>query len=117
MEYAKYDMAFIAQYSVRPGTVAARRYQDDVSTAEKKRRFNDLTQVLQQTFMANQQPRVSQMDRILVEKYSKDHWLGRNQHQVTVEFQASAAAELIGTFQTVRLDHVEPFRFVGTLTA
>lgn len=116
MEYAKYDMAFVAQYSVRPGTVAARRYQDDVPVAEKKRRLNELTQVLQQTFMLNQQPRVGMTDHILVEKYSKDHWLGRNQHQVTVEFQAPADAPLVGTFQDIRLDSVEPFRFIGTLT-
>lgn len=117
MEYAKFDMAFIAQYSVRPGTVAARRYQDDVSQEDKKQRFEELTEGLGQTFMENQLPRIGTTDRVLVEKYSKDHWLGRNQHQITIEFQAPADAMLSGTFQPVKLDRVEPFRFVGTLAS
>lgn len=115
MEYVGYDMAFIAQYSVRPGTVAARRFEDNVPHAVKKQRFRELTDVLEQTFMVNQRPRLGTVDTILVEKYSKDHWLGRNQHQVTVEFQAPADANLVGTFQQVRLDTVEPFRFTATL--
>lgn len=115
MEYVKYDMAFIAQYSVRPGTVAARRFEDNVSHTEKKRRFEELTRVLEKTFMLNQQPYICEVDTILVEKYAKDHWLGRNQHQVTVEFQAPADANLVGTFQKVKLETVEPFRFTGML--
>ena len=115
MEYVKYDMAFIAQYSVRPGTVAARRFEDDVTHEQKKARFEDLTRTLERTFMENQTPRLGSVDTMLVEKYSKDHWLGRNQHQVTIAFQAPADANLVGTFQRVRLDSVEPFRFTGTL--
>lgn len=115
MEIVGYDMAFIAQYSVRPGTVAARRFEDSVSHAEKKQRFEILTEVLKTTFMHNQLPRLGKVDTVLVEKYANDHWLGRNQHQVTIEFQAPADANLVGTFQQVRLDTAEPFRFVGTL--
>ncbi|MBI4407167.1 MAG: tRNA (N6-isopentenyl adenosine(37)-C2)-methylthiotransferase MiaB [Candidatus Kerfeldbacteria bacterium] len=115
MEYVGYDMAFIAQYSVRPGTVAARRFEDNVSHEVKKERFRELTDVLEQTFMVNQQPRLGTVDTILVEKYAKDHWLGRNQHQVTVEFPAPADANLVGTFQQVKLEEVEPFRFKGNL--
>ncbi|MFA6474579.1 MAG: tRNA (N6-isopentenyl adenosine(37)-C2)-methylthiotransferase MiaB [Patescibacteria group bacterium] len=115
MEQVGYDMAFIAQYSVRPGTVAARRFQDNVTHAEKKHRFAVLTALLGETFMRNQTPRLGTIDTILVEKYSKDHWLGRNQHQITIEFPAPADAQLVGTFQKIRLDQVEPFRFVGSL--
>ena len=65
--------------------------------------------------MENQTPRLGVVDTVLVEKYSKDHWLGRNQHQVTIAFAAPADANFVGTFQQVRLDSVEPFRFTGTL--
>lgn len=115
MEYVGYDMAFIAQYSVRPGTVAARRFVDDVPHDVKKQRLVELTAVLEQTFMTNQQKNIGKIDRVLVEKYAKDHWLGRNQHQVTIEFKAPADANLVGTFQHVKLETVEPFRFTGKL--
>ncbi len=115
MEYVGYDMAFIAQYSVRPGTVAARRFVDDVSHEVKKQRLIELTAILEKTFLAYKQQNLGKIDRILVEKYAKDHWLGRNEHQVTVEFQAPAEANLVGTFHNVKLETVEPFRFVGSL--
>jgi len=40
-----FDNAFIAMYSERPGTAAAKLYQNNVSLAEKKRRHRILTQV------------------------------------------------------------------------
>lgn len=115
MEYCKYDMAFIAKYSVRPGTVAARRFEDTISDTDKKHREEVLTDVLRATFTENQLPYVGTVDRVLVESYSKDHWLGRNEHQVTVAFDAPADANLAGTFQQIKLLSVEPFRFVGEL--
>lgn len=115
MEYCKYDMAFIAKYSVRPGTVAARRFEDTISDTDKKHREEVLTDVLRATFTENQLPYVGTIDRVLVETYSKDHWLGRNEHQVTVAFDAPADAKLAGTFQQIKLLSVEPFRFIGEL--
>lgn len=115
LEYCKYDMAFIAQFSTRPGTVAARRLEDNVPKEDKKYRMDDLTKVLEKTFTVNQQPNIGKTERILVEKYSKDHWLGRNERFITVEFNAPEDSNLVGTFQEVKLTHVEPFRFKGEL--
>ncbi len=117
LETVGYDMAFVAPYSQRPGTVAARRFEDDVPVAEKKRRHDILTEVLQTSFMNNQLPRLGSIQKVLVEKYSKDHWLGRNEHFITVEFQAPPDAPLAGTFQNVHLEKVTPFRFIGELIA
>ncbi|MDP3971273.1 MAG: tRNA (N6-isopentenyl adenosine(37)-C2)-methylthiotransferase MiaB [bacterium] len=115
MKECEYDMAFTAQYSMRPGTVAARRFEDNIDPDEKRRREDELTKVLEQTFTANQQKNVGKVDRILVEKYSKDHWLGRNEHFITVEFNAPEDAQLRGTFQNIELQKVAPFRFTGKL--
>ncbi|MFA5995484.1 MAG: tRNA (N6-isopentenyl adenosine(37)-C2)-methylthiotransferase MiaB [Patescibacteria group bacterium] len=115
MQKVKYDMAFIAQYSLRPGTVAAKRFKDDVLEDAKKDRAITLTKILEQTFLDNQEKNIGKVDKILVERYSKDHWLGRNEHFITVEFSAPKTAQLIGTFQQVKLEKVEPFRFRGKL--
>lgn len=45
-EQAQWKVAFVAQYSPRPGTVAWRLYQDDVQPAEKKRRWEILDEVI-----------------------------------------------------------------------
>ena len=41
MEYVKYDFGFMFAYSERPGTLAARRMDDDIPAEVKKRRLND----------------------------------------------------------------------------
>ena len=44
MEYAKYDMSYMFFYSERPGTLAQRRYTDDVPLDVKKRRLAEIVE-------------------------------------------------------------------------
>ncbi len=46
-EYARYDMAFVAKYSPRPGSWAMRNFADDVSWKEKKFREREVTNVIE----------------------------------------------------------------------
>ena len=52
MRQIKFDMAYIAKYSPRPGTAAA-RLKDNVLPKEKQRRWNVLHKILTQTALAN----------------------------------------------------------------
>ncbi len=42
MDEVGFDSAFMFQYSERPGTLAARKYEDDVPLEEKTRRLNEI---------------------------------------------------------------------------
>src|SRR4051812_19356365 len=42
MSFAKYDMSYMFFYSERPGTLAQRRYQDDIPEDVKKRRLQEI---------------------------------------------------------------------------
>jgi len=42
MDEVGFDSAFMFQYSERPGTLAARKYSDDVAPGEKTRRLNEI---------------------------------------------------------------------------
>ncbi len=44
MEYSRYDMSYMFAYSERPGTLAERRYKDDVPDADKKRRLTEIVE-------------------------------------------------------------------------
>ena len=45
MEYAQYDMSYMFFYSERPGTLAERRYKDDIPLEEKKRRLQEIVEI------------------------------------------------------------------------
>ncbi len=50
---ANFIVAFVAIYSVRTGTVAAKIYQDEIPFAEKKRRFEILDKMINKDQLAN----------------------------------------------------------------
>ncbi|MBU4331880.1 tRNA (N6-isopentenyl adenosine(37)-C2)-methylthiotransferase MiaB [Patescibacteria group bacterium] len=66
MRDLKYDMAYIARYSPRPGT-AATRLTDDVTREEKKRREKVLTEILKETALENNRRLAGKILEVLVE--------------------------------------------------
>ena len=56
MDYVHYDFAYMFYYSERPGTLAARKYADDIPLKVKKRRLQEIINRQQQhSLMRNQQ--------------------------------------------------------------
>jgi len=49
MDYVKYDFGFMFAYSERPGTLAARKIEDDVPETVKKRRLSEIIEKQQNT--------------------------------------------------------------------
>ena len=71
MELVQFDMAYMFFYSERPGTLAARKYADDVPEEVKKRRLNEVI-ALQNKYSALQYSRdIGKTFKVLVEKRSK----------------------------------------------
>lgn len=48
MQECQFDFVFIARYSPRSGTLATERYDDDISSTEKARRWNILNDILRE---------------------------------------------------------------------
>ena len=81
MEHCKYDFGFMFAYSERPGTLAARKMQDDVPEVVKKRRLNEIIDLQQKMALERTKRFVGQVVEVLIEKDSKrsdKHWSGRN---------------------------------------
>ncbi len=70
MEKVKFDMAYIAQYSPRPGT-AAYKLKDDVPKKEKKRREKILTEILKKTALENNRKYIGKEVEVLAEESNK----------------------------------------------
>lgn len=103
LEDVKLDVAHLARYSTRPGTVASRRMVDDVPEEEKVRRFQAL-EALQERVVAGINARfVGQRQDVLVEDQHKGKWRGRTRNNKLVFFEPASGdgADLRG--QTVSL--------------
>jgi tRNA-2-methylthio-N6-dimethylallyladenosine synthase len=88
MEYSKYDMSYMFFYSERPGTLAARRYTDDIPLETKKQRLSEIVALQGRLSRESNEKDLGKTFKVLVEGPSKknpDEWMGRNiQNKVIV---------------------------------
>jgi tRNA-2-methylthio-N6-dimethylallyladenosine synthase len=73
----KLDVAHLARYSPRPGTVAERRLKDDVPEAEKWRRFRLLEELQEKIATEINAPYLGETVEILFEDKARNRWRGR----------------------------------------
>ncbi|GAB3995401.1 tRNA (N6-isopentenyl adenosine(37)-C2)-methylthiotransferase MiaB [Spirosoma daeguense] len=89
MDYVHYDYAYMFAYSERPGTLAAKKYKDDIPEDVKKRRLNEII-AKQLTHSSERNKRhIGQVQRVLIEgtsKRSDDFLCGRNDQNKMVVF-------------------------------
>lgn len=89
MEHCRYDFGFMFAYSERPGTLAARKLEDDVPTEVKNRRLTEIINLQQKMAWERTRRFLDQTVEVLIEKTSKRsdaHWSGRNSQNTTVVF-------------------------------
>lgn len=89
MEYVKYDFAYMFAYSERPGTLAAKRYQDDIPEEVKKRRLTEVVDLQREHSLYRVQNFVGKVHRVLIEGFSKrsdKDYCGRNDQNTMVVF-------------------------------
>lgn len=115
MRAAKYDMVYLARFSSRPGTAAA-KLKDNVAPKEKQRREEVLNKILSQTAWKNNQRYLNKSIKVLVqEKNKRGEWLGKNEQFITVKIIGSAAVELKGEFVKVKISEAKDFGLTGVL--
>jgi tRNA A37 methylthiotransferase MiaB/very-short-patch-repair endonuclease len=89
MDYVKYDFAYMFMYSERPGTLAAKRYADDIPDDVKRRRLSEVVKKQQQYSHERLQTLVGTIQKVLIEGFSKksdkDH-CGRSDQNAMVVF-------------------------------
>jgi tRNA-2-methylthio-N6-dimethylallyladenosine synthase len=107
MEEFAFDMAYIAMYSPRPGAAAA-RWPDDVPRADKKRRLQVLSDVLQDTALRHNRRWEGRTLEVLVEAEDRKPGLliGRTEGRVPVRFPGGA--DLIGSHVSIDVTRSPP---------
>ena len=113
LEDLKLDVAHLARYSPRTGTVSARRMPDDVSLEEKWRRFR-LLEKLQEGIATEIHARyMGQVTPVLFEQKGKERWRGRTPTNKLVF--AASDLDLRGKIVPVRVQWTGPWSMIGEI--
>jgi tRNA-2-methylthio-N6-dimethylallyladenosine synthase len=114
MEYVKYDFGFMFAYSERPGTLAAKKFADDVPLETKKRRLSEIINLQQKHGLFRMEQFVDQTVEVLIEGNSKKsdvHWMGRNTQNAVVVFPKTG--QKIGDFVRVKVTGCTSATLIG----
>ncbi|WP_416865423.1 MAG: tRNA (N6-isopentenyl adenosine(37)-C2)-methylthiotransferase MiaB [Imperialibacter sp.] len=89
MDYVIYDFAYMFYYSERPGTLAAKKYVDDVPLEVKKRRLQEIIDKQRLHALERNQRELNKVHTVLIEGASKKselHLQGRNSANKVIVF-------------------------------
>lgn len=114
MEYVNYDFGYMFAYSERPGTLAARKLEDDVPEEVKKRRLQEIIDLQQTISLKRTQRFLGETVEVLIEKESKksdEHWSGRNSQNTTVVFPKETYK--VGDFVMVKITDCTSATLIG----
>jgi len=131
MQYVGYDMAYLARYSPRPGTIAEWYFKDDVPREEKKRREKYLEEILRKSALKANKKYVGKEVEVLVEnvKYQNPNVksiskseiqiiktaVGKTRTSKTVEIQSKTDDDLVGRVVRVMITAAREFGLEGVL--
>ncbi len=84
-----FDFSYMYFYSERPGTLAARKYEDDIEESVKKRRLAEVIETQHKVSKAKNAAAEGKVHRVLIEMQSKknpNEWMGRNEQNIKCIF-------------------------------
>jgi tRNA-2-methylthio-N6-dimethylallyladenosine synthase len=89
MEFSQYSMSYMFYYSERPGTLAGRKYEDDVPLHVKKRRLKEIISLQNKISESHNRNDHGKIFKVLIEGDSKKSRLdfkGRNSQNKMIVF-------------------------------
>jgi tRNA-2-methylthio-N6-dimethylallyladenosine synthase len=113
LEELKLDVAHVARYSPRPGTVANRRFVDDVPEAEKMRRFRLLERLQEQIAIDIATHYLGESVEVLFEEIVRGRWKGRTTTNKLVFVESDE--DLTGRVLPVRIKWAGPWSMQGEI--
>jgi len=117
MDLVQYEMAYMFWYSERPGTLAARKYEDDIPLEVKKRRLAEVIAKQKVHSLASNERDVGKSFKVLIEKSSRrseDDWVGRNDQNKKVIFPKTGEHKA-GEYVMVKVRDCSPATLRGDI--
>ena len=110
----RFDKVHTAAYSTRPGTIAARRMEDDVPDHEKKARLQAIEELQEGIVSEINAGLLGRTVEALVDGHNKGQWQGRTRSDKLVFFPHEA--DLLGELARVRISKTGPWSLQGALS-
>ena len=114
MEYVQYDFGFMFMYSERPGTMAARKMEDDIPDEIKKSRLTEIINLQQKHSATRTRNFLGKTVEVLIEKESKkdpNFWSGRTPQNTVAVFPKEDYRP--GDFVQVRIEDCTSATLIG----
>ncbi|MBL6649213.1 MAG: tRNA (N6-isopentenyl adenosine(37)-C2)-methylthiotransferase MiaB [Flavobacteriaceae bacterium] len=114
MNAVKYNFGYMFKYSERPGTYAAKKFDDNIDESVKKMRLQEIIDLQQTHSKLRNQEYLGKIVEVLIEKESKksvNHWAGRNQQNTVVVFPKKNHE--LGDFVQVKINDCTSATLIG----
>ena len=113
LEDLRLDVAHLARYSTRPGTVADRKMTDDVPEEEKMRRFRLLEELQKGILTELNQKYLGESIEVLFDEKVRGRWKGRTRTNRLVFVETDD--DLTGKLLDVQITWTGPWSMQGML--
>jgi len=122
MQLAQYDYAYMYFYSERPGTLAEKRYEDDVPLDVKKRRLQEIVNVQWHLSNESNKKELGNSYEVLIEgnsKKSDQEWMGRTSQNKVVVFPKTIEGQIMplqkGDYVNILITDYTKGTLIGTI--
>ena len=120
MEYSRYDMSYMFFYSERPGTLAQRRYTDDIPLEVKKRRLQEIVDLQGRLSFESNKRDLNKSFTVLIEgdsKKSDQDWMGRSSQNKVIVFPKENYPLQKGDYVNVQVTDCTQATLLGKIIA
>lgn len=117
MSWAGYSMSYMFMYSERPGTLAARKYKDDIDEEVKKKRLNEIIELQRSISFHHNAKDVGKTFRVLIEgdsRKSDNEWKGRNSQNKMIVFPKEKGFKP-GDYVNVTIESTTSATLIGSI--
>jgi tRNA-2-methylthio-N6-dimethylallyladenosine synthase len=117
MDFVHFDFAYMFMYSERPGTLAAKRYADDIPDAVKRSRLKEIVATQQAHSHIRLQALVGTIQKVLIEGFSKksnNDYAGRSDQNAMVVFPVTENHKP-GQYVNVKIERCTTATLIGTV--
>lgn len=117
MEFAQYSMSYMFFYSERPGTLAAKKFADDIPLDIKKDRLNEIVRLQNHISLIHNKKDIGKIFKVLIEgdsKKSDADFKGRNSQNKMIVFAKKEGLKT-GDYCFVKVNDATSATLIGEL--